>query len=152
MRKTIVFTGRLDHGELGRLLPAAEEVVMPSMFAEAFGMAAAEGAAAGAFPICAGHSGLAEVTAILGETLPPSVRELLTFERGMRAVDELAAAMNGWLDLDERIRESARTTLVRTAGERFGWEAVAETVTAAARGRTARLETVPGAVPFSPAA
>jgi glycosyltransferase involved in cell wall biosynthesis len=152
MRDTIVFTGRLEHGELAKLLPAAEEVVMPSMFPEAFGMVAAEGAAAGALPICAGHSGLAEVTAILGERLPPSVRELLTFERGMRSVDELAAAMSGWLEVDERIRESARTTLVRTAGERFGWEAVAETVAAAAQGRTARLEPVPGAVPFSPAA
>jgi glycosyltransferase involved in cell wall biosynthesis len=152
MRDTIVFTGRLEHGELAKLLPAAEEVVMPSMFPEAFGMVAAEGAAAGALPICTGHSGLAEVTAILGERLPPSVRELLTFERGMRSVDELAAAMNGWLEVDERIRESARTTLVRTAGERFGWEAVAETVAAAAQGRTARLEPVPGAVPFSPAA
>src|ERR687888_524874 len=100
MRETIVFTGRLEHGELARLLPAAEEVVVPSMFPEAFGMVAAEGAASGALPICAAHSGLAEVTSILGETLPPAVRELLTFERGMRAVEDLAAAMNGWLDLD----------------------------------------------------
>jgi glycosyltransferase involved in cell wall biosynthesis len=152
MRETIVFTGRLEHGELAKLLPAAEEVLMPSMFPEAFGMVAAEGAAAGAFPICAGHSGLAEVTSILGEALPPSVRELLTFERGMRAVNDLAANMNDWLTLDERIRESARAALVRTAADRFGWEAVAETVTAAARGRTTRLELVPGAVPFSPAA
>jgi len=68
----------------------------------------------------------------------------------MRAVEDLAAAMNGWLDLDERVRESARAALVRTASDRFGWEAVAETVTEAARGRTTRLERVPGAVPFSP--
>ena len=152
MRETIVFTGRLEHGELAKLLPAAEEVIVPSMFPEAFGMVAAEGAATGALPICAAHSGLAEVTSILGERLPPSVRELLTFERGMRAVDDLGAAMNGWLDLDERIRESARAALVRTAADQFGWEAVAETVTAAAQGRTTRLEPVPGAVPFSPAA
>jgi glycosyltransferase involved in cell wall biosynthesis len=152
MRETIVFTGRLEHGELARLLPAAEEVIVPSMFPEAFGMVAAEGAASGALPICAAHSGLAEVTSILGERLPPSVRELLTFERGMRAVDDLAAAMNGWLGLDERIREPARAALVRSAADRFGWEAVAETVTAAAQGRTTRLEAVPGAVPFSPAA
>jgi glycosyltransferase involved in cell wall biosynthesis len=149
MRQTIVFTGRLDHGELARLLPAAEEVVVPSMFPEAFGMVAAEGAAAGALPICAAHSGLAEVAAILGETLPPSARELLTFERGMRAVDDLARAMNGWLALDERVKESARATLVRTAADRFAWEAVAETVTSAAQGRTTRLEPVPGTVPFS---
>ena len=150
MRETIVFTGRLEHGELARVLPSAEEVIVPSMFPEAFGMVAAEGAAVGALPICAAHSGLAEVTSILGEALQPAVRELLTFERGMRAVEDLAAAMNGWLDLDERVRESARAALVRTASDRFGWEAVAETVTEAARGRTTRLERVPGAVPFSP--
>jgi len=150
MRETIVFTGRLEHGELARVLPSAEEVIVPSMFPEAFGMVAAEGAAVGALPICAAHSGLAEVTSILGEALQPAVRELLTFERGMRAVEDLAAAMNGWLDLDERVRESARAALVRTASDRFGWEAVAETVTESARGRTTRLERVPGAVPFSP--
>jgi glycosyltransferase involved in cell wall biosynthesis len=151
MRESIVFTGRLEHGELAKLLPAAEEVVVPSMFPEAFGMVAAEGAASGALPICAAHSGLAEVTSILGEKLPPSVRELLTFERGMRAVDDLATVMNDWLDLDDRIKQSARTTLARTAAECFGWEAVAETVTSAAAGRTTRLEPVPGSVPFSPA-
>ena len=84
MRETIVFTGRLEHGELARLLPATDEVVVPSMFPEAFGMVAAEAAASGALPICAAHSGLAEVASILGERLPPTVRELLTFERGMR--------------------------------------------------------------------
>jgi glycosyltransferase involved in cell wall biosynthesis len=126
--------------------------VVPSMFPEAFGMVAAEGAAVGALPICAAHSGLAEVTSILGEKLPARVRELLTFERGMRAVDDLARAMNEWLELDDRTRQSARSTLARTAADEFGWEAVAETVIAASQGRTTRLEPVPGTVPFSPAA
>jgi glycosyltransferase involved in cell wall biosynthesis len=146
-----VFTGRLEHGELARLLPAAEEVIVPSMFPEAFGMVAAEAAASGALPICAGHSGLAEVTSILGERLPPRVRELLTFERGMRAVEDLGYAMNEWLQLDDRLRASARSALVRTADERFGWEGVAETVLSASIGRTTRLEPVPGAVPFAQA-
>jgi glycosyltransferase involved in cell wall biosynthesis len=151
MRETIVFTGRLEHGELARLLPAAEEVVVPSMFPEAFGMVAAEAAASGALPICAGHSGLAEVTSILGERLSPRVRELLTFERGMRAVEDLGYAMNEWLQVEERLRASSREALVRTSDERFGWEAVAETVLLAAQGRTTRLEPVPGAVPFAQA-
>jgi glycosyltransferase involved in cell wall biosynthesis len=149
MRRSIVFTGRLDHGELGHLLPCTEAVVMPSMFPEAFGMVAAEAAASGALPISAGHSGLAEVAAILGEKLPLQVRSLLTFERGMRAVDDLAQAIIGWLELDERMRASARAALARTAADRFGWEAVAESVVAAARGRTAVLEPVPGALPFA---
>ena len=149
MRRSVVFTGRLDHGELGRLLPCAEAVVMPSMFPEAFGMVAAEAAATGALPISAAHSGLAEVAAILGEKLPLQVRSLLTFERGMRAVEDLAQAMNGWLDLDPRMQASARAALARTAADRFGWESVAESVVSAAKGRTAVLEPVPGAVPFA---
>jgi glycosyltransferase involved in cell wall biosynthesis len=149
MRRSIVFTGRLDHGELGRLLPCTEAVVMPSMFPEAFGMVAAEAAAAGALPISAGHSGLAEVAAILGEKLPLQVRSLLTFERGMRAVEDLAQSIIGWLELDQRMRTSARAALARTAADRFGWEAVAENVVNAAKGRVAVLEPVPGAVPFA---
>jgi glycosyltransferase involved in cell wall biosynthesis len=149
MRESIVFTGRLDHGELARVLPCAEEIIVPSMFPEAFGMVAAEGAACGVLPICAAHSGLAEVTSILGEKLPPQVRQLLTFERGMHAVEDLAAAMTGWLDLDERLRVSGRVGLADTAAGRFGWESVAESVVNAARGRTAVLEPVPGEVPFS---
>ena len=149
MRESIVFTGRLDHGELARLLPSAEEIVVPSMFPEAFGMVAAEGAACGVLPICAAHSGLAEVTAILGEKVPPQVRRLLSFERGMHAVEDLAAAMTDWLDLDERVRASARAALSDTATRRFGWEAVAGNVLAASQGRTAILEPVPGEVPFS---
>jgi glycosyltransferase involved in cell wall biosynthesis len=112
-------------------------------------MVAAEAAASGAFPICAAHSGLAEVTSILGERLPPTVRELLTFERGMRAVEDLAYAMNEWLQLDERLRSSARAALVATAEQHFGWESVAEIVLAAPQGRTSRLDPVPGAVPFA---
>jgi glycosyltransferase involved in cell wall biosynthesis len=149
MRRSVLFTGRLDHGDLGHLLPSTEAVVMPSMFPEAFGMVAAEAAASGALPISAGHSGLAEVAAILGEKLPLQVRSLLTFERGMRAVEDLAGAINGWLELDPRMRASARTALARTAADRFGWEGVAESVMAASKGRTAVLEPVPGAVPFA---
>ncbi len=149
MRQSIVFTGRLDHGELARLLPSAEEIIVPSMFPEAFGMVAAEGAACGVLPVCAAHSGLAEVTAILGEKLPPQVRRLLSFERGMHAVEDLATSMTDWFDLDERVRASARAALSDTASSRFGWEAVAENVLAASQGRTTKLEPVPGAVPFS---
>ena len=49
--------------ELADVLPAAEAIVVPSTFPEAFGMVAAEAAACGALPVVAGHSGLAEVAA-----------------------------------------------------------------------------------------
>ena len=78
------------------------------------------------------------------------MRELLTFERGMRAVEDLGFAMNDWLELDERLRSSAREALVRTSEDHFGWESVAESVLAAAQGRTTRARPGPGTVPFAP--
>ena len=149
LRESVVFTGRLDHGELGRLLPSADAVVVPSMFPEAFGMVAAEAAACGALPVCANHSGLAEVAAIIGERLPLKVRELLTFERGMQAVDDLAYALEAWLDMDDRTRDDDAHGPGRGRRARFGWETVAETVVNAAQGRVTRLETVEGVLPFS---
>jgi glycosyltransferase involved in cell wall biosynthesis len=144
MRESIVFTGRLEHGELARLLPSAQAQVVPSMFPEAFGMVAAEAAACGALPVCAHHSGLAEVAAILGEKLSTHVRPLLTFERGMHSVEEIAYALDTWLELDPDVREAAQRRLAQTARDRFAWESVAEGVIAAAQGKLARLEAPAG--------
>ncbi len=44
----MAFTGRLEHEEVGRLVPATDALVIPSTFPESFGMVAAEAAAAGA--------------------------------------------------------------------------------------------------------
>src|SRR5215207_6314993 len=65
--------------ELTDLLPACEALVVPSTFPEAFGMVAAEGAACGALPICAEHSGLAEVASALAQSVPPPVHPWLAF-------------------------------------------------------------------------
>ena len=59
---SISFAGRLEHDEVAGVLPASDAMVVPSTFPEAFGMVAAEGAACGVLPVCAEHSGLAEVT------------------------------------------------------------------------------------------
>jgi glycosyltransferase involved in cell wall biosynthesis len=152
LRASVFFTGRLEHGELARLLPAAEATVVPSMFPEAFGMVAAEAAACGALPVAAAHSGLAEVAGVLGQRLPLQVRSLLTFERGMRVVDGIAQALTGWLQLPDEARAAARARLVETAREHFGWERVAEGMLSAAQGKLELLDPVPGTVPFAPTA
>ena len=64
------WAGRLEHAELADVLPAAEAMVVPSTFPEAFGMVAAEAAACGALPVVAGHSGLAEVARALAAAVP----------------------------------------------------------------------------------
>ena len=64
------------------LLPLADVTVVPSIFPEAFGMVAAEAAAAGSPPLVARHSGLAEVAAGLEEEYPERLRDLASFETG----------------------------------------------------------------------
>src|SRR5207244_13505255 len=51
-----LFTGPLEHRHLVHLLPLADVTVVPSIFPEAFGMVAAEAAAAGSPPPVARHS------------------------------------------------------------------------------------------------
>ena len=65
---SVAFAGRLEHDEVGRLIPATDALVFPSTFPEAFGMVAAEAAAAGVLPVSAAHSGAAEVSRALAAT------------------------------------------------------------------------------------
>jgi glycosyltransferase involved in cell wall biosynthesis len=130
----VVFTGRLDHGELTDLLPACEALVVPSTFPEAFGMVAAEAAACGALPISAAHSGLAEVSNTLACAVPDDVAPWLSFPVDDSSVGALAERIVSWLTVDDDLREQTRSGLVRTVRERWSWEGVARGVIAAAHG------------------
>ena len=138
------FTGALPHDDLPGLLPACEAQVMPSTFPEAFGMVAAEAAACGALPLSAGHSGMAEVTAMLAPAVPEEVRPLLSFQVGPGAVDEIATKLVAWLTLDPGERDRVRSALAREAARHYSWESVAEGVIAAAQGR---LDVLPRPAP-----
>src|SRR6185437_7982649 len=50
-----LFTGALEHRHLRHLLPLCDVAVVPSIFPEAFGMVAAEAAAAGVLPLVSAH-------------------------------------------------------------------------------------------------
>ncbi len=65
-----LFTGALEHRHLSGLIPLTDVTVVPSIFPEAFGMVAAEAAAAGSLPLVANHSGLAEIAAGVAEEYP----------------------------------------------------------------------------------
>jgi glycosyltransferase involved in cell wall biosynthesis len=130
----LVLTGRLEHDELADLLPACEAVVVPSTFPEAFGMVAAEGAACGAMPISAAHSGLAEVSTVLAGAIPEESAAWLSFAVDDRAVEALAQAITGWLSADGALRARTRAGLVATVRERWSWQGVARGVIAAANG------------------
>ncbi len=79
------------------LLPLADVTVVPSIFPEAFGMVAAEAAAAGSPPLVARHSGLAEVAAGLEQAYPERFAGLASFETGN--AQDLAAKLERILAL-----------------------------------------------------
>jgi glycosyltransferase involved in cell wall biosynthesis len=136
----VVLTGRLEHEELAELLPACEALVVPSTFPEAFGMVAVEGAACGALPISADHSGLAEVSDVLARAVPQEVGGWLSFRVDDEVVTALAARVLAWLTADPGLRLRARAGLLATVRERWSWEGVARGVIAAAEGELDALE------------
>jgi glycosyltransferase involved in cell wall biosynthesis len=87
----VLFTGPLQHRHLVHLLALADACVVPSIFPEAFGMVAAEAAAAGCPPIVANHSGLAEIAQGLEEDYPPGFGRLASFPNGSRSYSDSAA-------------------------------------------------------------
>ena len=103
-------------------------------------MVAAEGAACGALPVVARHSGLAEVSEALAARVPAEARAWLSFDRRAdTAVRELAACLDGWLSADPAVRAATREALVAVTRERWSWDGVARTVVAAAEGRLDEL-------------
>jgi glycosyltransferase involved in cell wall biosynthesis len=140
---SVAFAGRLEHDEVGRLVPAADALVFPSTFPEAFGMVAAEAAAAGVLPVSAGHSGALEVSRALAASLPSEVAELVSFPVDGGAVLGIAERLNAWLSLDPAVRERARSALAETSGRLWSWEGVARGVLAASAGRLDELPRVP---------
>jgi glycosyltransferase involved in cell wall biosynthesis len=140
--RRIVLTGRLEHDELAPLLAACEALVFPSTFPEAFGMVAAEAAACGVLPVSAGHSGAAEVSAVLGAGVPEPARGWLSFPIDDGAVRAIAERVTAWLQAPEDLRERTRAALVATARERYSWEGVANAAIAATEGRLTALPPV----------
>jgi glycosyltransferase involved in cell wall biosynthesis len=141
---SVSFAGRLEHDEVARLVPAADALVMPSTFPEAFGMVAAEAAAAGVLPLSAAHSGMLEVSSALAEALPPQARELVSFALGDGSVAAIADRLDRWLALDPATAQATRDALSATAQRLWSWEGVANGVVAASQGRLAELPAVPG--------
>jgi len=141
---SVRFCGRLEHDEVALAVPATVALVFPSTFPEAFGMVAAEAAAAGSLPVSAAHSGLAEVSRELAAALPCDVRELVSFELGARAVSGIAERLNAWLACPAETRDEAREALRATVIRLWSWEGVAKGVVAASRGTLDELAEVPG--------
>jgi glycosyltransferase involved in cell wall biosynthesis len=119
-----LFTGPLEHRHLVHLLPLANVTVVPSIFPEAFGMVAAEAAAAGSPPLVARHSGLAEVAAGLEEAYPERFRHLVSFASGDAA--DLTRKLNELLGLSRAEHDELRSAGRRAVCGRWSWASVAE--------------------------
>jgi glycosyltransferase involved in cell wall biosynthesis len=119
-----LFTGPLEHRHLVHLLPLADVTVVPSIFPEAFGMVAAEAAAAGSPPLVANHSGLAEVAAGLEASYPERLRGLASFQTG--DARDLAAKLNRILDLSPADHDELRRAGRRAVVDHWSWASVAE--------------------------
>src|SRR5207244_4210997 len=118
-----LFTGPLEHRHLVHLLPLADAAVVPSIFPEAFGMVAAEAAAAGCPPLVARHSGLAEVAEGLESAYPEELRGLASFTPGDS--EELASKLRDLLALAPAERARLGEAARRVALERWSWTSVA---------------------------
>src|SRR5262249_42888098 len=105
------------------VLPLCDAAVVPSIFPEAFGMVAAEAAAAGCPPVVARHSGLAEVAAGLEEAYGPERAALASFRNG--DAGDLAARLNDLLALPPDERQGVGELARATAVDRWSWESVA---------------------------
>jgi glycosyltransferase involved in cell wall biosynthesis len=118
-----LFTGPLEHRHLVHLLPLADVTVVPSIFPEAFGMVAAEAAAAGSPPLVARHSGLAEIAEGLEAEYPAEHRHLASFANG--DAGDLAEKLNELLGLPLATRAELGAAARRAAVERWSWTSVA---------------------------
>jgi glycosyltransferase involved in cell wall biosynthesis len=122
--RRVLFTGALEHRHLVHLLPLADVAVAPSIFPEAFGMVAAEAAAAGVPPLVARHSGLAEIAAGLEREYPGELYDLASFKGG--DVRDLREKLERILALSASERESLGQAARRAAVRSWSWTAVSE--------------------------
>ena len=118
-----LFTGALEHRHLRHLLPLCDVAVVPSIFPEAFGMVAAEAAAAGVLPVVSAHSGLAEVAAGIAEAVGPEAAALVSFPVGdSAALRERLAAI---LALPDDRRWALGLAARQAVADHWSWSVVA---------------------------
>ena len=125
-KATFLFTGPLEHRHLAPLLALADISVVPSVFPEAFGMVAAEAAAAGAIPVVARHSGLQEIAEGLESEYPPGTEDLAGFKRN--DVADLRTKIKTILGMSESERAEISAAARRTVKKLWSWETVAEMI------------------------
>ena len=129
MALEIEFTGRLEHGPLSALLPTFDVLVVPSVVPEAFGMVAAEAAAAGVLPIVPSHSGIAEAGAAIEEAIERP--GWLTYDHN-DPIGGIAAALNRVLSTEPAERRRLESEAAALARRQWSWDHVGDQLLALA--------------------
>ncbi len=119
-----LFTGPLEHRHLAQLIPLTDVTVVPSIFPEAFGMVAAEAAAAGSLPLVADHSGLAEIAAGVAAEYPEGDRDLTSFTSGDAA--DLTGKLRRLLGLTPGERAALTGAARRAVVSHWSWRSVSQ--------------------------
>jgi glycosyltransferase involved in cell wall biosynthesis len=129
--RRVTFTGRLDHRYAGEALASMDVLVVPSVLEEAFGMVAIEGAASGALPIVARHSGLAEIAeAIEGEVGLPGA---FSYEPGAGSAGRISERLDALLSMPADERRDLAERVTAFVGRAWSWRATARALLEAAR-------------------
>ena len=118
----IEFSGHLEHDALARVLPTAGVLAVPSIVPEAFGMVAAEAAAAGVLPVVPGHSGIAEA----GRAIEDAIGRpgLLVYDPA-DPIGGLAEAIDRVLAIPDAERIELGRAAADLARRRWSWDRVA---------------------------
>jgi glycosyltransferase involved in cell wall biosynthesis len=125
MQDDVLFVGPLYHGDLTKVIPAADAAAVPSIFPETFGLVAAEFAASGVVPFVSDHSGLREAGEIVGRGLPFDLRV------GMHSFEQnFAKALGDYLKLPEEERRRCEEVVRRNCVEHLSWGTLAEKLVA----------------------
>jgi glycosyltransferase involved in cell wall biosynthesis len=131
LMERVTFTGKLDHRYAPQVLAALDVLVVPSVLQEAFGMVVAEGAAAGALPLAARHSGLAEVAEYLeGAVGRPG---LFSYDPEPEPVAAISRGVRRILDLPASERAGLRQAASSFVASNWTWEKTAQRLLELAR-------------------
>ena len=126
----VTFTGKLDHRYAPEVVAGLDVLVVPSTGKEAFGMVAAEAAAAGALPLVARHSSLAEVAEALEGSAGAS--GLLSFQAGPGATHRVARGLERLLSMPPEERTALRQAVRGHVVSEWTWDRTADRLLAAA--------------------
>src|SRR5207249_1159541 len=120
----VTFTGRLDHRYAPEAVAAMDVLVVPSVLSEAFGMVTAEGAAAGALPLVARHTGLGQTGAALERVADRP--GLFTYEPGPGSASRIATGIDRLLSLTLEERRELGREVHRFVETEWSWRRTAD--------------------------